>query len=173
MRARKGRVAPSADNPIGLLGNYNGISSKQVTPLEGITRQFSSATVQSALGTTYAANTPALISASVLTPPDGNGQGLLAEYFDNPDFQGQPKLSRNEPRVYFDADMEEPAVLAAVNGGRYSIRWTGTLTPPAAGDYVLSARTGQWNREGRIRLFLDDKEVNPSTAGARPPGSGR
>ncbi|MGD0696939.1 MAG: glycoside hydrolase family 3 C-terminal domain-containing protein [Terriglobia bacterium] len=165
-------IGPSADDPIGLLGNYNGISSKQVTPLEGITRQFSSAKVQSALGATYTANTPALISASVLTPPDGNGQGLLAEYFDNPDFQGQPKLSRKEPRVYFDADMEEPAVLAAVNGDKYSIRWTGTLTPPATGDYVLSARTGLWNREGRIRLFLDDKDVNPSTAGGRPPGFG-
>ena len=59
-----------------------------------------------------------------------------------PDFQGQPKLRRVEPRVYFDANMEEPAVVAAVNGNKYSIRWTGTLIPPATGDYVISARTG-------------------------------
>jgi beta-glucosidase len=38
---------------------------------------------------------------------------------------------------------------------------------------VISARTGQWNRNGKIRLFLDDKEVNPSgPAGARPAGLG-
>jgi beta-glucosidase len=34
-------IGPSADDPVALLGNYNGISSRQVTPLEGIERQFS------------------------------------------------------------------------------------------------------------------------------------
>jgi beta-glucosidase len=166
-------IGPSADDPIGLLGNYNGISSKQVTPLEGIAKQFPSAKVQFALGSTYTLTAAALVSANFLTPPDGKGQGLMAEYFDNQTFQGQPKLRRTEPRVYFDANMEEPAVVAAVNGDKYSIRWTGTLTPPASGDYVLAVRTGQWNRDGKVQLFLDDKEVNPSgPAGARPAGLG-
>jgi beta-glucosidase len=166
-------IGPSADDPIGLLGNYNGISSKQVTPLEGITKRFASAKVLSAQGATYSPTAQALVSSNFLTTPDGKGQGLQAEYFDNPDFQGQPKLRRTEPRVYFDANMEEPAVVAAVHGDKYSIRWTGTLTPPATGDYVVSARTGQWNRDGKIKLFLDDQEVNPSgPAGARPTGLG-
>ena len=129
--------------------------------------------MQYALGATYTATTPALVPSNVLTTPDGSGPGMLAEYWDNPDFQGQPTLRRTEPRVYFDSFMEEPAVMAAINGEKYSIRWTGTLTPPATGDYVMSARTGQWNRNGKIRLFLDDKEVNPSgPAGARPAGLG-
>ena len=166
-------VGPSADDPIGLLGNYNGISSRQVTPLEGIARQFAGAKVQYALGANYTATTPALVASNVLTAPDGKGPGLLAEYWDNSEFQGQPKFRRTEPRVYFDSFMEEPAVMAAINGEKYSIRWTGTLTPPATGEYVISARTGLWNRNGRIRLFLDDKEVNPSgPAGARPAGLG-
>ena len=166
-------VGPSANDPIGLLGNYNGISSKQVTPLEGIRQQFGKAKVQYALGATYTTTTLALVDSNVLVPPDGKGEGLLAEYFDNPDFQGQPKLHRVEPRVYFDANMEEPAVVAALNGDKYSIRWTGTLVPPATGDYVITARTGQWNRDGKITLFLDGKEVNPSgPAGARPAGLG-
>jgi beta-glucosidase len=66
-------VGPSADDPIGLLGNYNGISSKQVTPLEGITRQFAKSKVRYALGAAHAA-TPALV-ASNARPPDGNGPG--------------------------------------------------------------------------------------------------
>jgi beta-glucosidase len=171
-----GRIAvigPSAADPVGLLGNYNGISSKQVTPLEGIVEQFAKAKVQYALGANYTSTTPALVAPNVLTTPDGIGPGLLAEYWDNPDFQGQPKLRRTEPRVYFDSFMEEPAVMTAINGEKYAIRWTGSLTPPATGDYVLSARTGQWNRNGRIRLFLDDKDVSPSgPAGARPAGLG-
>ena len=166
-------VGPSADDPIGLLGNYNGISSKQVTPLEGITRQFAKAKVHYALGANYTATTPALVASNVLTTPDGKGPGLLVEYWDNPDFQGQPTIRRTEPRVYFDSFMEEPAVMTAIKGEKYSIRWTGTLTPPATGEYVIAARTGQWNRNGKIKLFLDDKEANPSgPAGARPAGLG-
>ena len=166
-------IGPSADDPVGLLGSYNGISSKQVTPLEGITKQFARAKVHYALGATYTSATPALVSSNVLTTPDGTGPGVIAEYWDNADFQGEPKLRRTEPRVYFDSFMEEPAVMAAINGEKYSIRWTGTLTPPATGDYVVSARTGQWNRNGKIRLFVDDQEVNPGgPAGARPAGLG-
>ena len=166
-------IGPSADDPVGLLGNYNGISSRQVTPLEGITKQFAKANVHYALGANYTSATPALVSSDVLTTPEGKGPGMLVEYWDNPDFQGQPTLRRTEPRVYFDSFMEEPAVMAAIKGDKYSIRWTGTLMPPATGDYVVSARTGQWNRNGKIKLFLDDKEVNPSgPAGARPAGLG-
>src|SRR6187399_1130079 len=48
LSASVGRIAvigPSADDPVALLGNYHGISSKQVTPLEGIQRQFTTAQV--------------------------------------------------------------------------------------------------------------------------------
>ena len=162
-------MVPRRTIRIGLLGNYNGISSKQVSPLEGIRQQFANAKVQYALGATYTSGTQALVDSNVLVTPDGKGEGLLAECFDNPDFQGQPKLRRVEPRVYFDANMEEPAVLAAIGGSQYSIRWTGTLIPPATGDYVISARTGIWNREGKIKLFLDDKEVSPGQGPRRAP----
>ncbi len=176
LKPTTGRIAvigPSADDPTGLLGNYNGISSKQVTPLEGITKQFAQAKVQYALGANYSSTTAALVSSNVLTTPDGKEPGVLVEYWDNPDFQGQAKLRRTEPRVYFDSFMEEPAVMAAIAGGKYSIRWTGSLTPPATGDYAIWARTGQWNRNGRITLFLDEKEANPGgPAGARPSGLG-
>ena len=166
-------VGPSADDPIGLLGNYNGISSKQVTPLQGIVKQFSSAQVEFALGATYTATTPSLVSTDALTPAQGSGHGLLAEYFDNPDFQGEPKLRRTDSRLYYDANMQEPAVMAAINGDKYSIRWTGTLTAPGTGDYVLSARTGIWNRNGKIQLFLDGKEIKSGGfRGFRPPGLG-
>ena len=166
-------VGPSANDPIGLLGNYNGISSRQVTPLEGIKQQFAKARVQYTLGATYTAAAPALVDSSFLSLPDGKGEGLQAEYFDNPDFQGEPKLRRVDSRVYFDANMEEPALVAAFHGDKYSIRWTGTLIPPATGDYVISARTGMWNRDGKITLTLDGKEVNPGgRGGPRPAGLG-
>jgi beta-glucosidase len=166
-------VGPSANDPIGLLGNYNGMSSRQVTPLEGITKQFAKSKIEYALGATYTSTTPALVDANVLFPPDAKEQGLQAEYFDNLEFKGEPKLRRVEQRVYFDSNMEEPALMTAISGKKYSIRWTGTLIPPATGSYVMSARTGIWNRAGKIVLFLDDKEVNPrGPAGSRPAGLG-
>ena len=152
-------IGPSADDPIALLGNYHGISSKQVTPLEGIERQFSAAQVRYALGATYTASTHSLVPSTALTTPDGSGHGVQVEYFDNPDLQGEPKLRRTEARGYFDMEMEDPAVLAAVGHAKYSVRWTCMLTPPAAGEYDLTVRTGMWNRTGKARLFLDDKEI--------------
>jgi beta-glucosidase len=156
-------IGPSADDPVALLGNYNGISSKQVTPLEGIERQFSTAQVRYALGATYTASTHALVSATFLTPAEGGGRGLLVEYFNNPDLQGAPKLRRPEPRAYFDMGMEEPTVVAAIGHEKYSIRWTGTLTPQATGEYDLTVRIGMWNRTATARLFLDDKELTFGT----------
>jgi beta-glucosidase len=166
-------VGPSADDPIGMLGNYNAVSSRQVTPLQGIVKQFSSAKVNFALGSTYTDAIPALVSTDALTPPDSNGHGLLAEYFDNPDFQGNPKLRRHESRLYYDANMEEPAVKTAIGGDHYSVRWTATLTPPGTGDYILTAHTGIWNRVGKVRLFLDGKEITSGgPGGPRPMGLG-
>ncbi|MBN2321899.1 MAG: glycoside hydrolase family 3 C-terminal domain-containing protein [Acidobacteria bacterium] len=160
-------IGPSADDPVALLGNYNGISSRQVTPLEGIAQQFRTAQVRYALGATYTAGTHSLVPSTFLTPAEGGGRGLLAEYFDNPEFQGQPKLRRFEPRGYFDMGMEDPAVIAAVGNENYSVRWTGTLTPPAAGEYDLAVHIGRWNRTATARLFLDDRELSfgagPST----------
>jgi len=154
---------PSADDPVALLGNYNGISSRQVTPLEGMIRQFPNAQVRYALGAPYTAGTYALVSSAFLAPPDGRNSGLLVEYFDNPDLKGSPKVRRTESRAYFDMDMEDRAVVTAIGKERYSVRWTGTLTPPYTGDYALTVRTGRWNRTATARLFLDDTEFVPDS----------
>jgi beta-glucosidase len=162
-------VGPSADDPIALLGNYNGISSRQVTPLEGLERQFPEAQVRYALGATYTAVTHAPVPSTLLTPGKGGGRGVLAEYYDNPDLAGRPKLRRPEPRAYFDMNMDDPAVLAAVGREKYSVRWTSTLTPQATGEYDLTLRTGMWNRTARARLFLDRREVDFGADAVSPP----
>jgi beta-glucosidase len=166
-------VGPSADDPIAVLGNYNGISSSQVTPLEGIQRQFSAAQVRYALGATYTALTHAPVPSAFLAPGEGVARGVLAEYYDNPKLAGRPKIRRREPRAYFDMNMEDPTVLAAVGREEYSVRWTSTLTSPATGEYDLTLRTGMWNRTATARLFLDGREVNFGTEPASPPAGPR
>ena len=170
-------IGPSADDPVGLLGNYNGFSQKQVAPLEGIERQFAGkAEVRFAMGAPYVPGTMALVPSSALTPPNGSGHGLLAEYFDNPDLSGQPKLQRVEPRIF--QQVVDPAVAAVIpapapvgrgaaapgGAGRgfappaptASVRWTGSLKAPVTGDYQISGRGGIG---AAMRIFLDDKEL--------------
>ena len=169
-------IGPSADDPVALLGNYHGISSRQVTPLEGLARQFPAAQVRYTLGATYTASTHALVPTAFLVA-EGREPGVRVEYFDNPDLQGEPRLRRSEPRPYFDMGMEDPAVVAAVGREKYSLRWTATLTPPATGEYDVTLYAGMWNRTATARLFLDEKELDSGTGSSReqtstdpPPG---
>jgi beta-glucosidase len=166
-------IGPSADDPVALMGNYNGFSSKQVTPLEGIQTRFAGkADVRFAPGATYTSQTQSLVPSTALTPPSGTGHGLQAEYFDNADFQGEPKLRRVEPRIYQQASVPDPAVAAAIPGRGASIRWTGTLRAPGAGEYVIAGRGGFG--PSAMRIFLDDKELIPTPAPPPPtPTTGR
>jgi len=161
-------IGPSADDPDAPLGNYNGIPSSIVTPLEGLRRQFAGkAEVRAALGSTYTSVSQALVPPDVLSPPAGGGQGLQAEYFDNADLEGSPKLKRVEPRIYLDYEMNDPAVVAAVPRRGFSVRWTGSLRAPYTGEYVIGFQSG--------RVLIDDKEVaGPATEmGARGFRQGR
>jgi len=148
-------VGPSADDEIALLGNYNGFSSMVVTPLEGIERQFAGkAEVRYALGATYTSQSAALLPSGALAPPDGSGHGLLAEYFDNPEFQGRPRLSRVELRPYLEPTILDPALRDC------AVRWSGTLRAPVAGQYAIQRTPG-------TRLFLDEREVMPASTGTQ------
>jgi beta-glucosidase len=154
-------IGPSADDPVAPRGNlnYSGFPSSLVTPLEAIKRQLPSAQVNYAMGATYAATVASLVPTSALTAPDGKTTGLQAEYFDNLDFSGDPKLRRIESHVNFEREVDEPAVVAAVGQGKFAIRWTGTLMAPSTGEYSITARTGMWNSDGKVRLFLDGEEL--------------
>jgi beta-glucosidase len=156
-------IGPSADDAEALMGNYNGFSSKTVTPLEGIDRQFPG--VRFALGATYTEKSHAPLPDTVLTPPDGNGHGVLAEYFDNAELKNEPRLHRVEARPYMPSGLMDAAVAAAVPARGYSVRWTGTLRAPFAGDFVLGARGGRG-----ATVFLDEKEV---VSDSSPQGMGR
>ena len=157
-------LGPSAADPVALLGNYNGISSRQVTPLEGIERQFPGAEVRYALGATYTAATPALVPSTFLAPPEGKGPACSSS-------TSTIRTSRESP----SSAGASRGLLRHGDGGprrgrgrrheKYSVRWTATLTPPASGEYELTVRTGMWNWTATARLFLDDKEL---TVGGGP-----
>jgi len=79
---------------------------------------------------------------------------VLAEYFDNPDFTGQPKIARTEPRPYLLPGVADPRIAAAFPQGGYAVRWTGTLRPPVTGTYLFRAQAGR----NAMRVFLNGRE---------------
>jgi beta-glucosidase len=157
-------IGPSADDPIALLGNYNGFSQKIVPPLEGIQKQFAGkAEVRFALGATYVPNFQALISSEVLTPPSGQGTGVLAEYFDNADLQNIAKYQRVEARPYFPTIRDPILTSRGIPERGFSVRWTGALKAPFSGEFVIGVRGGGQG----VRLFLDDRELAAAPAQGR------
>jgi beta-glucosidase len=167
-------IGPSADDPVSLLGNYNGFSSRHVTPLEGIEHQFAGkATVRFALGATYVAGTrapaQAIVGVDVLSPPGeaAGVHGVRAEYFDNATLSGPPRLTRVEARPVLPGVIDSAVVAAGIPARGFSVRWTGTLRPTVSGEFVFGVRGGSG-----MRVLIDDKDVlPPAPAGRGQPAS--
>jgi len=156
--ARIAVVGPTAELVQSLQGNYNGPPPSPVYPLAGIEKRFSSARVAYAQGSTLVEGFAMPIEHTALHPASGSGDGLTGEYFSSPDLSGTPVLTRTDLNVNFNWDKVVP-----VNGlqrNNYSVRWSGSFTPPAPGEYRLGVRVNYCyscdNAEG-FRLYLDGK----------------
>jgi beta-glucosidase len=155
-------VGPTAELVQSLQGNYNGAPPQPVYPIAGIEKRFlNHARVSYAQGSTLADALPIPIAHSALR--SAGSEGLRAEFFDNPDLRGKPVHVRVDRTVNFNWDKVIPVPGLARND--FSVRWSGTLTPPAAGDYRLGARVNVCYacRSGEaFRLYLDDKLISQS-----------
>ncbi len=158
-------VGPLAESVRVLLGNYNGTPSHPVTALDGLRKQFSSATVTYTPGMNFLR--PLItIPTQYLSTPDRK-PGLKGEYFADPQFTGEPFLVRTDPYVQLQPVRPESTALAPPPGiKKFSVRWTGFVTPPESGTYQLGVN-GSKNRlwfDGR--LVVDDSTMHsarPST----------
>ena len=103
---------------------------------------------------------PTAVASSVLRTADG-GRGLRAEYWNTPDFAGEPKLTRVDAQVdilrgpFGLPGMEpiSPKVVRLPNdlAPAFSARWTGKMIPPSSGTYTLSLTC-----LGSGRLWVND-----------------
>jgi beta-glucosidase len=93
------------------------------------------------------------IPTSALTPPAGHaGHGLLGEYFVGTAHAGTPALVRVDPSVDFHWELAPPA--PGLPEDKFSVRWTGQLTPAISGLYALALRSDDGSR-----LYVDGKLV--------------
>jgi beta-glucosidase len=104
----------------------------------------------------------------VLTPPNGEGNGLQAEYWNNTGFEGEPTISRTERNADlklgfvnfpgFNASSPKAGQFPAAMNGDISARWTGRITAPKSGSYQLGLTS-----RGNGRLLLDGEPLVEQT----------
>jgi beta-glucosidase len=162
-------VGPTAELVQSLQGNYNGPPPSPVYPVEGIERRFSSARIAYAQGAPLVNGFAMPIEYTALHPASGKGDGLTAEYFSSRDMTGEPVLTRVDRNINFNWDKLIP--VSGLQRDNYSVRWSGTFVPPAAGDYRLGVRMNycyacQKSAEG-FKLYLDGKLLLGNAAAAR------
>jgi beta-glucosidase len=161
-------VGPEADFLPSLLGNYNGTPVNPVTPLAGIERRFAShAKILYAQGSKLTEEQPVPVPASVLQPSQLSQTalgGLTGEYFDNADLKGNAVVTRTDQSIDFDWAGIDP--IPGLTNGKFSVRWTGTFTPPSSGEYRLGIVVPgcyPCAEADQFKLYVDDKLVAQRT----------
>jgi beta-glucosidase len=159
-------IGPNAETLISLEGNYNGVPSHPILPLDGMRKQFGShAEVLYAQGSTFVEEMPAPVPSSVFhTAGAGSKPGLNAEYFANTDFSGKPAMVRSDAQIQFDWNAASPA--RGISMKAFAVRWSGTLTPPGPGDYSFRlSKPGCYpcGDTEAFRVYLDGKKVVDTT----------
>jgi beta-glucosidase len=134
-----------------LYGNYNGISLKPITFLQGLRNRLGDGVkIEFTKGVTpidQAGSLSTVPTACVYTP-DGKENGLVGEYFDNIDLKGSPVFTQVDKLMVQYWDKNSPG--KGVPADFFSVRWTGLLTPPETGTYVIGIVT-----DDRGRMYFD------------------
>jgi beta-glucosidase len=153
-------VGPNAELLQALEANYNGAAVDPVLPLRGLREQFGAERILYAPGAPLASGARMPVPSTALHTADG-APGLKGEYFANAAFEGTPKAVGVDPLLNFDWNHVSPR--PGLSPDTYSVRWTGMITPPAAGEYEfgfrLGRRAGQATPTETARLWIDGRLV--------------
>jgi beta-glucosidase len=143
-------IGPNADQWLMLLGNYNGVPSHPVTPLQGIKDKVGSqSTVVYAQGSELATGMPMFYPVPSSALSTNGKSGLHTEYFNNDSLAGSPLYS--EISSALDVNWNDRAPRNDMNDDGFSVRWTGDLTAPASGEYQLGVIS-----TCNTKLFIND-----------------
>ncbi|HEX8812891.1 MAG TPA: glycoside hydrolase family 3 C-terminal domain-containing protein [Terracidiphilus sp.] len=172
-------VGPLAASLIGLEGNYNAIPLHPILPIDGITSEFGADHILYAQGSTYVANGEIRVPRTLLRTAS-NTEGLTAEYFSRPNFNGYPAFTRTDKEIDFDWSSANPVVFNDTTNQAFSVRWIGTIAMPQPGTYNLQLRLPRCGAcDGKLTyaFYLDGKKLEPiappTDAMGKLPPSGR
>ncbi|HEX5410742.1 MAG TPA: glycoside hydrolase family 3 C-terminal domain-containing protein, partial [Terriglobia bacterium] len=168
-------IGPNAESLPAIEGNYHGVPASPVLPIDGLVKEFAGRSkILYAQGSPYVLELPVPVPQTAFHPA-GNSSvlGLKAEYFANADFSGKPALVRDDAQIQFDWNAASPA--PGIPMQAFSVRWTGTFTPPGPGDYTFGIEQPHCYPCGDHETFhasLDGKLVLTSASFNRHPRAG-
>jgi beta-glucosidase len=162
-------VGPNAASLAAIEGNYNAVPRDPVLPVDGLAAKFPNTKILYAQGSPYAENAAIVIPRTQLHPAAASSvEGLKAEYFDNDNFTGTPAVTRTDKQIDFDWNGASP-VPGKINYRAFSVRWTGTLQAPAAGDYQITgimSHCTPCNESEHYTVKYNGKELTASEVSA-------
>ncbi len=147
-------VGPNADNPIAILGNYNGVPSSAVTVLQGIKEKLGKG-VEIIYEKAVNFTNDTLFRRSELNNQFSwqGQQGFSAEYYNNKDLKGIPVANRIETSL--DDNWQEGQIVTdTLKSYNFSARYTTDFNAPENGlvSFELEADDG-------YRFLIDGNEV--------------
>jgi beta-glucosidase len=147
-------VGPNADNPIAILGNYNGVPSSVVTALQGIKEKLSKG-VEIVYEKAINFTNDTLFQRSELNNQFSwqGQQGFSAEYYNNKELKGMPVAKRVEASL--ENNWQEGQIINdTLKAYNFSARYTTDFTAPENGlvSFELEADDG-------YRFLIDGNEV--------------
>ncbi|MCK5343260.1 MAG: glycoside hydrolase family 3 C-terminal domain-containing protein, partial [Candidatus Heimdallarchaeota archaeon] len=147
-------IGPTADSYDMLLGNYNGIPSKYVTPLQGIINKVGRNTkVLYEQGCNLVEEGGIVNDLSSDIVSNNGTPGLRADYFKNTTLEGEPFFTRFDP-----LEVKNWIWGARIDGigrkDKFAIRWSGIFTAPETGEFNFIVQG-----DDGYRLYIDDKLV--------------
>lgn len=147
-------LGPNADNPISILGNYNGTPSKLTTVLKGIKEKLGSSTEVVYEQAVSFTNDTLLVYQNLKNQYSYEGkQGFKAEYYDNVNLSGNPAAVRTESEIN-NFWQEGEAVVNNIKANHFSARYTTNFKAEQDGSITF-----ELNADDGYRFLIDGKEV--------------
>lgn len=166
-------IGPNADTLPALEGNYNGVASHPVTPLEALERRMPGH-VRYAQGSPYVDGAVLPVPETLLSTDGETAHGLRGEYFSGTNFAGKPVATRIDRRIDFDWNGAAP--VPGVSAKAFAVRWTGMMTAPSPGTLNMNfefAHCSTCEDAETIKVWLDGRQVyaydHVATRGRRAP----
>ncbi len=147
-------IGPNADNPIAVLGNYNGTPSEVVSVLDGIKNKLGNQTEVVYIKAINFTNDTLLAYEDVSAQYNWDGKrGVKAEYFSTRDISGDPVVTRMESTVDH-VWQEGEQVAEGITANNFSARFSTMFKAASDGEITFEVEA-----DDGYRFFVDDKQV--------------